>query len=189
MPAYIPITELETDPGAPGTSELWKKWRDNPLAIAEGSTNALYILSSWHPYNSAVVGDGNTGRIWSFAVNGLVSAFETPNLVDGYEYRILMWGMSSNHPTGVSNVQFQFRRQTDGVLNAATALIELDTSSRTVSLNLEATHCRRVQRYHMANGASVDIGAVSAVQNIRISLSNGSFDSGEVFLYRRRVYA
>lgn len=40
MPAYIPITELETDPGAPGTSELWKKWRDNPIAIAEGATSA-----------------------------------------------------------------------------------------------------------------------------------------------------
>lgn len=43
MPAYIPITELETDPGAPGTSELWKKWRDNPLAIAEGAPGAPRI--------------------------------------------------------------------------------------------------------------------------------------------------
>lgn len=40
MPAYIPITELETDPGAPGTSELWKKWRDNPIAMFEGVPGA-----------------------------------------------------------------------------------------------------------------------------------------------------
>lgn len=40
MTDYLPITDAETDPGAPGTSELWKKWRDNPIAIAEGATGA-----------------------------------------------------------------------------------------------------------------------------------------------------
>jgi len=40
MPNYITITEGETDPGAPGTSSLWKRWRDNPLAIAEGASGA-----------------------------------------------------------------------------------------------------------------------------------------------------
>jgi hypothetical protein len=43
MPAYIPITEAQTDPGAPGTSELWKQWRDNPIAIAEGAVGAPRI--------------------------------------------------------------------------------------------------------------------------------------------------
>lgn len=40
MTDYLPITDAETDPGAPGTSELWKKWRDNPIAIAEGADGA-----------------------------------------------------------------------------------------------------------------------------------------------------
>lgn len=40
MTSYIEITESETDPGAPGTSELWKKWRDNPIAMAEGADGA-----------------------------------------------------------------------------------------------------------------------------------------------------
>lgn len=44
MVAYITITEPETDPGAPGTSELWKKWRDNPIAIAEGAAGAPKVL-------------------------------------------------------------------------------------------------------------------------------------------------
>lgn len=35
MTAYIAITDPETDPEAPLTSELAKKWRDNPIAIAE----------------------------------------------------------------------------------------------------------------------------------------------------------
>jgi len=40
MTAYIAITDAETDPEAPLTSELAKKWRDNPIAISEGSTGA-----------------------------------------------------------------------------------------------------------------------------------------------------
>ena len=34
MTSYIAITNAETDPEAPLTSELAKKWRDNPIAIS-----------------------------------------------------------------------------------------------------------------------------------------------------------
>lgn len=40
MTSYNIITDAETDPSAPLTSELAKKWRDNPLAIGEGSVGA-----------------------------------------------------------------------------------------------------------------------------------------------------
>lgn len=40
MTSYIEITDGETDPGAPATSELAKKWRDNPIAMAEGADGA-----------------------------------------------------------------------------------------------------------------------------------------------------
>ena len=40
MTSYIEITDGETDPGAPATSELAKKWRDNPIAMAEGAVGA-----------------------------------------------------------------------------------------------------------------------------------------------------
>lgn len=40
MTSYIAITNAETDPEAPLTSELAKKWRDNPLAIAEADASA-----------------------------------------------------------------------------------------------------------------------------------------------------
>lgn len=46
MPAYIEITEEQTDPGAPGTSELWKQWRDNPIAIANGEEDAPRVSLS-----------------------------------------------------------------------------------------------------------------------------------------------
>jgi len=43
MTAYIVITDLETDPEAPLTSELAKKWRDNPIAMFEGATGATRL--------------------------------------------------------------------------------------------------------------------------------------------------
>lgn len=39
MTAYIAITDTETDPEAPLTATLAKKWRDNPVAIAEGDAS------------------------------------------------------------------------------------------------------------------------------------------------------
>ena len=40
MTDYNAITELETNPGAPGTSSLWKRWWKNPLAMFEGAVGA-----------------------------------------------------------------------------------------------------------------------------------------------------
>lgn len=40
MTDYNAITELETNPGAPGTSSLWKRWWKNPLAMFEGALGA-----------------------------------------------------------------------------------------------------------------------------------------------------
>lgn len=56
MTSYITITDAETDPSAPLTSELAKKWRDNPIAISEGSSGAPRIFgNAMYPPN---VGSG-----------------------------------------------------------------------------------------------------------------------------------
>ena len=43
MTSYITITDAETDPEAPLTATLAKKWRDNPIAITEGAAGAPRI--------------------------------------------------------------------------------------------------------------------------------------------------
>ena len=40
MTDYIPILESETDPEAPGTSSLWKRWAKNHIAAMEGAPGA-----------------------------------------------------------------------------------------------------------------------------------------------------
>lgn len=59
MTSYITITEAQTDPEAPLTSELAKQWRDNPIAITEGAAGAPRIQDA---ALSTTVTD--TGRAW-----------------------------------------------------------------------------------------------------------------------------
>ena len=43
MTDWVAIIDEQTDPGAPGTANLWKAWTDRPVAIAEGATGAPKI--------------------------------------------------------------------------------------------------------------------------------------------------
>ncbi len=95
MVAYVTISETETDPGAPGTSELWKKWRDNPIAMAEGQTGApkfavktfggvgsqssAYILTGLLPFNGVyfdlkITGSTSGSCILDFSTDGVTYA-------------------------------------------------------------------------------------------------------------------
>lgn len=40
---YVPVTEVETDPGSPSRSSLWKRWWKNPIAMFEGAAGAPRI--------------------------------------------------------------------------------------------------------------------------------------------------
>ncbi|MEI6800495.1 MAG: hypothetical protein WCO04_14970 [Pseudomonadota bacterium] len=44
MTTYTAIAETETDPSAPGTSSLWKRWAKNWIAGFEGAAGAPRIL-------------------------------------------------------------------------------------------------------------------------------------------------
>lgn len=57
MADWTTITDSQVDPKAPVTSELMTALRDNPVAIAEGATNAPKIAESWrHSYVSSSSG-------------------------------------------------------------------------------------------------------------------------------------
>lgn len=92
MTSYITITDAETDPSAPLTSELAKKWRDNPIAMSEGSSGApKFFVNSMYPPN---VGSGinknalPTGSVSETASSASVVKQNVPSsfvtaLVDG----------------------------------------------------------------------------------------------------------
>lgn len=175
----------------PITLQQGRALRDNPIAITEGETNAPYVQGAWHPFNGASVGDGNTGRIWSFAVDGAATEVETPNFANGYEYRILAFDVAFSGASA-QDIQFQVRRD-DGTLISAVTAIRAGINGAT-SFALEAVQPRRLARRHIFlggdYGTAVDIGTTSRVRNIRLTVTSGqSFNAGEMFLQRRLTYS
>lgn len=67
MTAYIAITDTETDPEAPLTATLAKKWRDNPIAIGEGDAS---VPANLRP--TVFLGQINTTSGTSQTLSGLV---------------------------------------------------------------------------------------------------------------------
>lgn len=84
MPAYVPITEVETDPEAPLTSELAKKWRDNPIAMFEAQTGAPRLN------RNALLGFGAGSTAFSFVSGGLTTSSAT--YVDAYTFNFVQPG-------------------------------------------------------------------------------------------------
>lgn len=73
MTAYITITDVETDPEAPLTSTLAKKWRDNPIAITEGSTGAPKVQRAAiqdAAINRVKLSTGTNSASWSTGSGG-----------------------------------------------------------------------------------------------------------------------
>lgn len=84
MTSYIAITDTETDPEAPLTATLAKKWRDNPIAIAEGDAS---VPANLRP--TVFLGQLNTTSGNSQTLSGL-------SLTNYKTLHIVLSGVSSN---------------------------------------------------------------------------------------------
>jgi len=194
-PDWTTPIEMTFDPGKSIRSDQGLMLAGNPIAMAQGKPGAPYIQAIWHPYNGAVVGDGFDGRIWSFAIDGAVTAFETPDFLDGYEYRLSCFDISHNNAVSSSDIQYQLRRQSGAGLNTATTIATLSNGASVASFNIELTQPRRASASQIVNNEPVSLGAVTKVKNIRISVPDvapgvsANIDGGAAYLYRRRVYA
>lgn len=164
MPTYRAIAATETDPEAPLTSSLAKAWADNLLASLEADSTAPVNQTAWHPYNKVTNGDANTGRIWSFAVDGAVAVITTPDFVDGYDYAFLFDRVLSNANTAL---QVNLFRETGGAYAgvSATGITMSTTAALTGQLDLLGP--RLVRSAHsvigtMAAGTVADVAGVAA---------------------------
>ena len=93
MASYIEITDEETDPGAPVTSELLKKERDNPIAIAEGASGAPRIQLAAMAHGGALGAVGTYAFLSrSSAASGITAG--TTYAGSGLRYRGVKVGLS-----------------------------------------------------------------------------------------------
>ena len=197
MATYLTITDSETDPDAPLTSELAKKWRDNPVAIAEGSVGAPYVEAQWYPYDSLAVGDGGTGEIWSLAADGVVNTITTPDFVDGYDYALLLVDVTRGGGTG-GGIRVEVYGETSGTYSGQIE-IPLDTSATYASalcelLLLRNATARRKPVICNIDGTPRFVDAASSQKVLRIRLTGrdggalANINTGSIHLYRRRSY-
>lgn len=201
MTTYTAIPDASIDQDSPGVEDLFTLIRDNPIAIAEGSTDAPVLSAGWHPYDMVLVGDGNDGEFYDFSTDGASAAIETPDFADGYEYAIVVEDYSC---TINSNLQIEL------YLPTPAAWVIVSTTAVTVPVNIRGIfqiHMPRFASYAhsgswivplssstpaaLATGSSsVVISGTTAtkVSKARVSMAAGTTDGGKLYLLRRRDY-
>ncbi|MDZ7906414.1 MAG: hypothetical protein U5N55_12010 [Cypionkella sp.] len=144
MPWYDhPPTFANPDTGA--FSEDFQGIVGNFPSMAAGDVGAPYIQAAWHPYDGVIVGDGNDGVIYDFAVDGSVSTITSPDFVDGAEYAFLQERVSGSAGPSLTYT-INFFRETTGTYAGAQTLYESDAPAG--SFMLISCHIRapRVNR-------------------------------------------
>ena len=206
MTTWTSISNAAVAVGGIPSSTTVTALRDNPSALAEASTGAPVMVSGWHPYDKVSIGDGKTGLIYDFAVNGVQSSVVTPNFVDGYEYRIVAHGLSHNSLSD-NGINISFYLETDARL-AQVEQIGNNSSSALFGFDMEVLLPRIPKTNHIARisaYAGSDVSGTSTIgtydatvqkvlyASIRFRTSGGSFgagiDDGKVWMFRRREYA
>lgn len=168
MTSYIAITNAETDPAAPLTSELAKKWRDNPLAIAEADAS---VSASLLP--TVLLGTLTTTSGASQTLSSLVL---TP-----YKYlRLIVKGVSSNI-TGANLGVTGVSSQMGNALNSTTAtwhgIIDIGLGGGVYSASIQ------MSGDGLVSGRAGASTLTTATTSITVSVSAGSFDAGSVLVY------
>lgn len=188
MTSFITITNPETDPDAPLTSELAKKWRDNAIAIAECDNTAPVNQACWHPYNMVFANDGQTGRFYN---NAVVSSVTSPTMVAGYDYLFRGQGLSHNL-SGSNTANLQVNGSQIGGSYQPTQLASFTFYFLAPAVGGHPKRLQGIAFLNSAGSAAIFSGGFggdnSALTTITFSWDTGSFDAGQLFMYRRRNY-
>jgi hypothetical protein len=158
MPAYTTIPDALVAVGAKPFATTVQAFRDNLLAVAEGDPTAPVNAFAWHPFDKVTSGDANTGRIWSFAVNGAVAAVTSPDFVDGWDYGF--WFERVGGSSGsLTNFNANLWRETTGAY-AGVGQISSVGGSQFLTGFVEIPGTRLVRTMHSVTG-TVGSGSIA----------------------------
>jgi hypothetical protein len=156
--------------------------RDNPSAIAETASGAPVVFAGWHPYDKVSIGDGKTGLIYDFAVNGLQASVVTPDFVDGYEYRIIAHLMESNAAATV-------RLELEAFFATTAAYRRLIYTGDASSLTNQFGYDVEILMTSIGYDATGYTSTTQVLSRARVNFTSGSISAGKVWMFRRREYA
>lgn len=166
------------------TDEKAQALAENPVAILEAATDAPVLQQTWHPYDMVEYGDGNDGVIYDFAVDGRVASVTSPDLVDGFEYRLVIYNLFGQ-ANGLFPVEVSLYRET-----SATWVLWFEISGAINKApnfkDIELLFPRVSQRYH-ATGAA-DFTTSQKVLRLRVVATDAGnqIDNGVIKLFKRR---
>jgi hypothetical protein len=168
--------------------------RDNFGGMAAAETGAPVIFAGWHPYNKLTVGDGETGLVYSHAVNGTQATVTLPDFEDGYEYRVICRDMSHNSGTS-QTCRVGFFDAGDSLLDgvesgsysSGTNDIYMDVIVALPRVIAERTPIFVLGRGVVAGNYSVETDG-EKIQRAKVYFSAGSIDGGRIWLLRQREY-
>lgn len=199
MTTWTNISNAAVAVGGIPSSTTVTALRDNPVAIAEAAAGAPIDVNNWHPVDKVTVGDGKTGLIYDFAVNGVQAGVVTPDFEDGYEYRVIAIDISHN---SISNrtLQLGLYLQTSATYETVVAVGD-NNNSANFGFDALINIPRIVSRTHsvlyvgVVNGSSsnTSTGVVfnSTPQKLlraEIRFGSNSIDGGKIYFLRRREY-
>lgn len=201
MTTWTSISNAAVAVGGIPSSTTVTALRDNPSAIAEASSGAPVVFAGWHPHDKVTIGDGKTGLIYDFAVNGLAASVVTPDFVDGYEYRIIAHLMESDAGATVRlNLEAFF--ETDAAYRRLAYTGDEFSSTTEFGYDVEILMPRIATKTHLVQGdgyANNNIGlgidgasydsTLQKVLRARVRFTAGNIIGGKVWMFRRREYA
>lgn len=196
--AWLTLINALFLPGKPILGSTGIALRDNIEAGHRAAAGApIGINAGWHPYDRTVIGGTETGLIYDFGVHGAVSAIDTPDFEDGFEYAILGRGLSFD--SGINRtLQVQLYRATGAAWSTAwTSTVTLDGTT-VGGLWVEIIAPRVVKtvhpiRYELYASVGGGEGGRAVVYNAtaqkigkgRVAPTSGQTDGGQVYLFRR----
>ncbi len=208
MATYRSIAATETDPQAPVTAALMKALDANPTAIAEGAPGAPVLTSSWFPYDMFDVGDGATGLVYDFAVDGGVggaSPFVFPDFVAGYDYRFVFEGIGIAASTARS-LTLSLYQETAAAWGPTFSILQTANSSSRFSSMVEIVNPmggRRAVYIGIITVDSASTGIITASSDIKRAeiatpqrrlrcrmacTGTENTNAGSVYMFRRRNF-
>ena len=199
MTTWTSISNAAVAVGSIPSSTTVTALRDNPSALAESASGAPVMVSGWHPHDKVSIGDGKTGLIYDFAVNGVQANITSPNFTDGYEYRIFGVEISHNNASSTTLI-VELYKETSATWVSIGSFPSSSASSE-VYFNVDIIFPRISGSIHFAPaswGSALSVSAIAGaaalstiqkVLNVRVRFAAGSIDSGKIWMFRRREYA
>lgn len=169
MTSYIAITDAETDPSAPITSELAKKWRDNPIAIAEGDATVPDNLRSTVLLGTLTMTSGTSQTLSGLVLTPYKNLFIEVDRVshNGTSTSMRLEGFTA---TTASQSSFTIGRI---FVNLSTGnFVSFSEDGNTWSITVTP-----------AISYIGDCGLSTASTSLTFSISNGTFDAGSILVY------